>query len=441
MTHFESGRMKNFAQGEAEGKEVDMKFARPWIVAGLLLAGPGAQAQLMPSPGGALGQIGGVVPGVLDRVEGTLDQAGLDRLAPARLAERLAAARAARVGDLLRRHGDSIELDDRREPARRGVILLTGAKPASVEALRAAGYAVESEAVEGIGLSVTRLTLPQGRSLSRALKQVRSIAPEAEASADNLYFPSGASAMVTAATLAGAGSVGSRAAGLIDGGVARHPSLTGPVEQRGFARGAPRASSHGTAVASLISGTSIIRGAAPGAPLMVADVYGDDPAGGGAFAIARALGWMAARGVSVVTVSLVGPDNPLLAGAIRLARDKGVTVVAAVGNDGPAAPPAYPASYPGVVAVTGIDGRGRLLPEAGRARHVDFAAPGADMNAARNDGGKGRVRGTSFAAPLVAGRLFMTGSLGALRAEAKSAAKAARGTGHGVICGTCRNID
>ena len=114
-------------------------------------------------------------------------------------------------------------------------------------------------------------------------------------------------------------------------------------------------------------------------------------------------------------------------------------VVAAVGNDGPAAPPAYPASYPSVVAVTGVDGRGRLLPEAGRARHVDFAAPGADMNAARSDGGKGRVRGTSFAAPLVAGRLFANGSLNGLVTEAKPGS--GKAFGHGIVCGNCRNID
>lgn len=414
-----------------------MKFARPWIIAGLLLTPPGAQAQLLPSPGGTLGQVGGVVPDVLGRVEGALDQTGLDGLSPVRLADRLLAARTARIGDLVRRHGDSVELDDRREPARRGVILLTGATAKSIQALRSAGYGVESATVEGLDLDVTRLSVPQGQSLSRALKRVRSIAPEAEASADNLYFPSGAAGGGAGSALAVTGPVRGKAAGLIDGGVARHPTFTGPVEQQGFARGAPRASAHGTAVASLISGSGIVRGAAPGAPLLVADVYGDDPAGGGAFAIARALGWMAARGASVVTVSLVGPDNPLLAGAIRLARDKGVTVVAAVGNDGPAAPPAYPASYANVIAVTAIDGRGRILPEAGRARHVDFAAPGADMNAARADGGKGPVRGTSFAAPLVAGRLFAGGSLSALRAEAKPAGRAA---GQGIICGTCRNI-
>jgi len=438
MTHFAEDRIGEFASARVESIEAEMKLGRTWIAIGLLLAGPGAQAQLLPSPSATLGQTGGVVPGLLNRVDGTLDATALDRLNPARLAEQLVAARAARITDLLRRHSDSIELDDRKEPARRGVILLTGANPASIETLRKAGYGVESEAVEGLDLSVTRLKVPQGRSLPRALKQVRSIAPEAEASADNLYFPSGATPVATTMALAASGPVRGRAVGMIDGGVARHPSLTGEVEQRGFVRGAPKASSHGTAVASLISGTRIIRGAAPGAPLLAADVYGDDPAGGSAFAIARALGWMAARGVNVVTVSLVGPDNPLLAGAIRLAQDKGVTTVAAVGNDGPAARPAYPASYRDVVAVTGIDGRGRLLPEAGRARHVDFAAPGADMNAARSDGGKGRVRGTSFAAPLVAGRLFTTGSLSALKAEAKPGK---REFGRGVICGRCRNMD
>ncbi len=414
-----------------------MKLPRKWIAAGLLLTASGVQAQLLPSAGERLGQVGGevgrVLPGLLDGVQGALDRSPLERLSPSRLI----AARSARISDLLRRHGDIIELDDRREPARRGLILLIGAKAQSIEALRSAGYGVENTNIEGLDLPVTRLAVPKDRSLAKALRHVRSVAPEAKASADNLYFPSGHAVSLAASALAGSSRVNSRSAGLIDGGVARHPALNGPLEQQGFAKGAPRASAHGTAVASLIAGSGTIRGAAPGAPLLVADVYGDDPAGGSAFAIARALGWLAARGSSVVTISLVGPDNPLLAGAIRLAREKGVTVVAAVGNDGPAAPPAYPASYPEVIAVTGVDARGRPLPEAGRARHVDFAAPGADMNAARMDGGKGPVRGTSFAAPLVAGRLFEAGSLSTLRAEAKAAGRAA---GNGIICGSCRNI-
>ncbi|MDO7835063.1 S8 family serine peptidase [Sphingobium sp. HBC34] len=412
---------------DSRNDDSDMRTSQSWIIAGLMLIVPTASsAQLLPG-------VQQAVPDLIGRAGDTLDGAGLDRLSPARLADRLAAVRAARIDTMLRNHGDRIELDDRREPARRGVILLTGVDGGMIDTLRAAGYGVDSMMIEGLDLPVTRLTTHKGRSLAKALRDVRRLAPRAQVSADNLYFPSGPALPLTTGTLA-AGRIEGRAAGLIDGGVARHPALTGPIEQRGFAEGAPRASAHGTAVASLISGDGVVKGASPGAPLLVADVYGADPAGGGAFALVRALGWMAARGVPVVTVSLVGPANPLLDGAIRLARDKGVMVVAAVGNDGPAAPPAYPASYPGVIAVTGIDGRGRLLPEAGRALHVDFAAPGADMQAGTVNGGKGPVRGTSFAAPLVAGRLFARGSIAALRAEAT------RGKPP-VLCADCRNKD
>lgn len=408
------------------------------MVIGLALPLP-VIAQLL--PGTPLGGATQAVPDILDGVDRTLDRTNLDRLSPSRLADRLLAARSARIADLLRRHGDAIELDDRRQPARRGVILLTGADAAALDALREAGYMVEQSRIDGLDLPVTGLTAPKGKNLAAALREVRALAPSAQASADNLYFPSGASAPQIGHALATGTGAGGQAIGVIDGGVANHPTLTASVEQQGFARGAPRASAHGTAIASLISGTGTIKGAAPGAPLLVADVYGNDRAGGGAFAIARALGWMAARRTPVVTVSLVGPDNPLLAGAIKLARERGLTVVAAIGNDGPAAPPAFPASYPGVVAVTGVDGRNRPLPEAGKAAHLDFAAPGADMDAARADGGRGPVRGTSFAAPLVAGRLARAGSLTALEREAQDLGDKGRDArfGNGLICGKCRN--
>jgi subtilisin family serine protease len=81
-------------------------------------------------------------------------------------------------------------------------------------------------------------------------------------------------------------------------------------------------------------------------------------------------------------------------------------IVAAVGNDGPAAPPLYPASYDGVVGVTGVDGKHRVLIEAGRGAQVDFAALGADVPAAgRAPDQYAPVRGTSFAAPVVAALL------------------------------------
>lgn len=396
----------------------------------------GAQLAL---PGGGLRN---AVPDVLNSVTGALPLDQLERLSPARIAENLLAARTDRLSSLVRRNGDSIAFDDRGQPAVRDAILVTGAEVASIDALRKAGYDPQAERIEGLDLPVIRLTVPQGENLARAIRAVRKIAPQAEVSGDSLYFASGAAPAAAGAALAGrAGSI-SGALGLIDGGVAAISSLTGAVEQRGFAKGAPAPSAHGTAVASLLVGNGPIKGPAPGAPLLVADVYGGDPAGGNALALARALGWMASRGVRIVTVSLVGPPNPLLNGAVRAAQSKGVTIVAAVGNDGPAAPPAYPASWPGVIAVTGVDGRNRALLEAGKSLHLDFAAPGADMLAADMRGKGAKVRGTSFAAPLVAARLHHAGSLSALSAEARDLGKKGPDAtyGRGLLCETCRNI-
>jgi subtilisin family serine protease len=90
---------------------------------------------------------------------------------------------------------------------------------------------------------------------------------------------------------------------------------------------------------------------------------------------------------------------------IRRLQERGHILVAAVGNDGPAAPPLYPAAYAGVIGVTAVDGGDRVLLEAGRGPHVAFAAPGADIFAATLSNTFTKVRGTSFAAPIVAGLL------------------------------------
>jgi subtilisin family serine protease len=112
---------------------------------------------------------------------------------------------------------------------------------------------------------------------------------------------------------------------------------------------------------------------------------------------------LARERVPVINISLVGPANGLLEQLIRLVTARGHIVVAAVGNDGPGAPPLYPAAYPAVVAVTAVDARRRVLIEACRGKHVDFAAPGADMAAAGLNAEFALVRGTSFAAPIAAG--------------------------------------
>jgi subtilisin family serine protease len=102
-------------------------------------------------------------------------------------------------------------------------------------------------------------------------------------------------------------------------------------------------------------------------------------------------------------MSVVGPDNAVLSAVVRKVLAQSIVIVAASGNDGPNAPPLYPAAYPGVIAVTAVDGNAKVLIEASGGDHVRFAAPGADMLAASLGGQFASVRGTSFASPLVAG--------------------------------------
>jgi subtilisin family serine protease len=106
-----------------------------------------------------------------------------------------------------------------------------------------------------------------------------------------------------------------------------------------------------------------------------------------------------------MNVSLVGPPNLVLEGVIKRVLARSIIVVAAAGDDGRRAKPFYPAAYSGVLAVTAVDAKGVVLPEAGSGPHIAFAAPGADMLAAGLGSGYEKVRGTSFAAPLVAGLL------------------------------------
>lgn len=351
-----------------------------------------------------LGQLG--MPGVGRGIGGALDAAGdsLNGLSAVaqREANRVLELRDQKLARLLRQNRDLIERDANGNLARRGELLVTGPTASELAALQLVGFSViTEELVEGLDLVIVRLRVPTGLSLSNAETSARRVAPEAEIAVDNLHWRSAAAVgpnriLPIPALLAAPGVARiDTPIGIIDG--APGPAVR-PMGSKGFTRGAPLPSDHGSAIASLLSSQGARR-------LWVADVYGSDPAGGSALAIVRALGWLASSGCKVVTISLVGPRNIVLERAIAQAQRRGIVIVAAVGNDGPAAPPAYPASYAKVVAVTGVDRKGRALIEAGRALHVDYAAPGADVHALNAKGKPVRLRGTSFATPLVAARL------------------------------------
>jgi len=101
-----------------------------------------------------------------------------------------------------------------------------------------------------------------------------------------------------------------------------------------------------------------------------------------------------------VNISLAGPKNPTLQKAINRASDKGLIIVAAVGNDGENAAPRYPAAFENVIATTAVNKDGKIYKHAVRGEHVDFAAPGVQIYIP-NVGNGQFVSGTSIATPFV----------------------------------------
>lgn len=409
-------------------KQRDLIRAVAGAVLGLAATPCSAQiVPQLPSIGGTVDRVTGALPDVA----GTLDEA-----------RTLVQAQARRARALVRGNPDRIALDGEGNPVRAGELIVIDADAAVTRAAAARGFRlIEQVTLAELGIGYARFQAPPGLSIARALKQLRAVAGDREVSADPLYFASGTAAgpAVRGPALRGTQDSGGARIGIIDGGV---PAATpGLARQQGFAQGGPRAHDHAAAIASVLTGGNGVRASAPGARLLVADVYGADPAGGNAAAIGQALAWMVRERVPVVVVSLAGPPNPLLGRIVALARQRGTLVVAAVGNDGPAAKPAYPAAYPQAIAVTGIDARGRVLIEAGRAGRLDYAAPGADLLALDAQGKARRVRGTSFAAPFVAARLsaHLEGGIdGAIRAvDGEAQRPGGHGYGRGVVCGEC----
>jgi len=325
-----------------------------------------------------------------------------------------------RLRDLLRRNRATLDVDRNGAPIVRGEVLAVSPSDAELDAALAAGFTiVRVRTLDGLDARIVVLGAPKGMDTQRALLRLREVVPAASLDFNHIYTDSG-DAVVSRSPVRGAGerppqsngagdSSGSEAKlpgrlGLIDSGVdvAHVVFKDVPIHQYGCG-GSPMPAPHGTAVASLMIGRSAdFHGVAPGSELYAADVYCGLPTGGAADAISDAFAWLAREKVAVINVSLVGPSNVILEAVVRLVVARGHLIVAAVGNDGPAAPPLYPASYPGVIGVTGVDTRHRVLVEACRGSQVKFAAPGADMSAAKSSQTFDLVRGTSFAAPIVA---------------------------------------
>lgn len=283
----------------------------------------------------------------------------------------------------------------------------------------AAGFRVLASRPAPGGETITRLRAPPGLAPAQAAARLRALAPQAVIDRNHLYRPgAGPAAVPHAAALAQVGWP-ARACGavpllgMIDTGIdPRHPALDGAAIRRETTRAPdlPAASrAHGTAVAVLLVGQGPAGGLLPQARLVAVDAFhrrGDGDVAD-AFDLASAIQVLAAQRVAVANLSVAGPVNQVVDALGRRAAAGGMLIVAAAGNDGPAARPRYPAAHDWAVAVTAVDARAQVYARAVRGGHIAFAAPGVGIAIAAPGGGAVRRTGTSFAAPFATAALAL----------------------------------
>lgn len=195
--------------------------------------------------------------------------------------------------------------------------------------------------------------------------------------------------------------------GLIDGSIERsHPAFAGQnILEESFLEGHRADKNHATAIASILIGNAPeegFDGLLTGAKLYNAVVLRSAPNERNLASIVatlRALDWLLDNNIRLINVSLAGKKNRVMERAFKTSLERGALIFAAAGNNGPNAPPSYPATIDGVFAITAIDAAGRLYKQANQGDYIDFAAPGVDIWAATSTGRGAYLSGTSYAVP------------------------------------------
>ena len=281
------------------------------------------------------------------------------------------------------------------------------------------GFVVlDEQELASLGLTITRLRVPRQMTAPAARTLLASRYPDILVDVNAIYRPQGQLSLPPPdypAQLIGWGRVPAACGqgirmGMLDTAVAAAtPGLSGAaIVQRSFLPAGAKTASpeHGTAVAAILVGQRSGGGSGllPGAELAVADVFGADPDGipiGDVMALVGGLDWLLSSRVPVINMSFAGDANAVVALALRRVIADHVIVVAAAGNGGPSAPPAFPSDEPGVIGVTAVDNHSQPYAEANRGDSIDFAAPGVRIWTPGPTAAGSYHTGTSFAAPFV----------------------------------------
>ncbi|MBN2630296.1 MAG: S8 family serine peptidase [Rhodobacteraceae bacterium] len=369
------------------------------------------------------------------------DNSGQDGAAGARSGNRGAEARARRkVAQQNARRGAQIASP---RPAFAPEIVVSDLSAQDLSTLVAEGFVpIERRTITTLAVTLDRLAAPRAVSLQAARDRVRQLPSGGDADFNHFYRNS---QVTDSQAVASAGTCGhencaawdmigwteskpgaeactvTTAIGMIDTGINPDHGILATANLTVLPRLSAEGRSgavHGTAVASVLVGdpASRVPGLLPGASVLAVDVFsrvaGDERAD--VVSLVEGLDALAARQIRLYNLSLAGPANSVLSRMLDRLTDEtalDAVIVAAAGNGGPTAPPAWPGAHPKVISVTAVDSRGRVFAKAQRGDHIDLAAPGVNLLAATSIRGARAKSGTSFAVPFVtaAAAVLMSG--------------------------------
>ncbi|MCI8874962.1 MAG: S8 family serine peptidase [Lachnospiraceae bacterium] len=195
---------------------------------------------------------------------------------------------------------------------------------------------------------------------------------------------------------------------VLDSGVAYRPDI--PVEEHVTENGEAGfvmledGTGHGTAVASLIVGKAEgegIQGMNEDAQIYSVQVL-DSKNRGKLSSIVKGIYWSIEHDMDIINMSFgTGHDSEILHRAVRDAKDAGILLVAAAGNE-PGEAVQYPAAYDEVIAVGASSMKGEIAESSARGEKVDIYAPGVEMLVDAPLFGMAAADGTSMACAQVA---------------------------------------
>lgn len=183
---------------------------------------------------------------------------------------------------------------------------------------------------------------------------------------------------------------------------------TDPIDENG----------HGTAMAGLIAAARDGQGIVGVAPKAVIVPLKINSGGLGAFNtsdVAQAVIYAADIGVDIINLSIViDEDSETLMEALDCALAKGIHVVAAAGNGGEGQV-SFPASYPGVIAVSATNQSDNRYSGSNFGSQLTVSAPGVSLLSTCLGGDWAHLSGSSTATALVSGVLALELAAGSVR--------------------------